>query len=94
MLTVERLGRPEVHGNAMLDHPILVQNLIQDFQRPAAVDHVVFRDNLEPIDHRLFGEDVGIVWDAQADSDPVIRKPVETIGRHPEPLRKVELEKS
>ena len=36
--------RAKIHGNAMLHHFVLLQNLIQDTQRSPTIDHEVFRD--------------------------------------------------
>ena len=79
---VERLRRAEVHGDAVLDDAVLLENLVEHFERTAAVDHVVFGDDFEPVDDRLLGEDVVVVRNAQADADTVIGKCVEAIGRH------------
>jgi hypothetical protein len=51
-------------------------------QRPAAIDHEVFRNNLKPIDNRLTGEDVIVMRGPQTDPDAVVRESVETIGGH------------
>jgi hypothetical protein len=79
---VERLSGAEVHGDAMLDDAILLENLVEDLERAATIDHVVFGDDLEPVDDGLFGEDVIVVRHAEADSDAVVREPVEAIGWH------------
>jgi hypothetical protein len=54
MVAVERLCTSEVHGDAMLNDTVLIENLVKDFERTAAVDHVVLRDDFEPIDGWLF----------------------------------------
>jgi hypothetical protein len=41
VLTIERLGRTEVHGDTTLDDPVLFEDLIEHFQRTSAFDHVV-----------------------------------------------------
>ena len=53
-------------------------------ERPSAIDHVVFRDDLEPVHHWLSCQDVLIVRNAKADSDSVVGKTVEAICRHGE----------
>ena len=50
----ERLGRAEIHGDAVLHDAILLENLVEYLQRTAAIDHVVFGDDFEPVDDRLF----------------------------------------
>ncbi len=66
----------------MLHHAILLQNLVEHRQRPAAIDHVVLGDDLEPVDHRFSGEDVVVVRNAQSDADAVFRETVKAIGWH------------
>jgi len=41
--------RTEVHGNTVLNGRDYCSRLIEDAQRTAAVDHEIFRDNLEPV---------------------------------------------
>jgi AhpD family alkylhydroperoxidase len=41
MVAVERLCTSEVHGDAMLSNTVLIENLVKDFERTAAVDRVV-----------------------------------------------------
>src|SRR5260370_40470228 len=64
----------------MLHYPILIENLIEDVKRPAAFDHVVFRDDLEPIYDRLLLEDVLVVRYSQSDSYAIVGEAVEAIG--------------
>src|SRR5208282_4347487 len=66
----------------MLDHAITFKNQVQRRQRAPAVDHVILRDDLEPVHHGFLGEDVGVMRNPQTDSDPVIREPVKSIGWH------------
>src|SRR5260370_34106134 len=66
----------------MLHYPILIENLIEDVKRPAAFDHVVFRDDLEPIYDRLLLEDVLVVRYSQSDSYAIVGEAVEAIGGH------------
>jgi hypothetical protein len=42
VLAVERLRGAKVHGDAVLDNLILIENLIQHLERLTAIDHVVF----------------------------------------------------
>src|ERR1700691_4342304 len=85
MLAVKRLRGTEVHGNAMLDDPVLLQYLVQYGKSPAAIDHVVLRNDLEPVDDRLLRENVVVVRYPEADPHTVIRKPVKAIGWHQDP---------
>src|ERR1700756_4043152 len=66
----------------MLNNAVLIENLIEDLERAATIDHIVFRDDLKPIDHRLLREDVIVVWHSQADADSVVGESIEAIGRH------------
>ncbi len=66
----------------MLNHAILFENVIEHRQRTAAIDHVVFGDNLEPIHHRFLFENVPVVRNPQADSYSVFGKSIETIRWH------------
>jgi hypothetical protein len=68
--------------NAMLNDSILIENLIEDLQRSATVDHVVFRNDLKPIHHRLLRQDVIVVPHSQTNSHAVVGISIETIGRH------------
>src|ERR1700689_3614893 len=66
----------------MLDHAITFQNEVQRRQRAPTVDHVILRDDLEPVHYGFFLEDVGVMRNPQTDPDPVIREPVKSIGWH------------
>ena len=82
VLAVQRLGGTEIHRNAVLHHPVPLENLVEDLQRAAAIHHEVFGDDLEPIDDRLLAEDVLVVGNAQADAYTIVRVSVETIRGH------------
>jgi hypothetical protein len=82
VLPVKRLRGAEVHGYAVLDHPILLQDAIEHVERTAAVDHVVFGDDLKPVNHRLLRQDVVVVWDAKSDADTIVGEGVKSIRRH------------
>jgi len=56
--------------------------VIEDMQRPAAIDHKIFRNNFEPVDYRLAGEDVLVMRGTQTDSDAVVCESIETIRGH------------
>src|SRR5271156_3368473 len=66
----------------MLDDAITFQNEVQRCQRAPAADHVILRDDLEPVHYGFLLEDVGVMGNPQTDADPVIREPVESIGWH------------
>src|SRR5271154_7517892 len=66
----------------MLDHAITLKNEVERCQRAPAVDHVILRDDLEPVHYRFLLEDVGVMGNPQTDADPVIREPVKSIGWH------------
>src|SRR5260221_13646081 len=79
VLAIQAVGRTEIHGDAMLHDAVLLEDLIEHFERPAAVDHKILGNNLEPVDRRLLAEDVAIMRDAQTDPDSVIAESVERI---------------
>ena len=85
MLAIERLRRTEIHGDAVLHDLVLFENLVEHCQRPATVDHVIFRDDLKPVDERLPLKNVLVVGNAQADSNSVFGESVEAICRHQRP---------
>src|ERR1700735_2429999 len=66
----------------MLDHAITLKNEVQRCQWAPAVDHVILRDDLEPVHYGFLLEDVGVMGNPQTDADPVIREPVKFIGWH------------
>ena len=82
MLAVQPVGRAEIHRDAMLDDAVLLEDRIEHLERAAAIDHEVFRDDLEPIDHRFLRENVPVMRNAQADADSVFGEIVEGIGGH------------
>jgi len=82
MFSIERLGRAEVHGDAMLDDFVLFEDLVEDFERAAAVAHEIFADDLEPVAGWFFRKDVRVVRDAKAEAYAEIGEAVETIGGH------------
>src|SRR5258708_1223036 len=82
VFTIEWLCRAEVHRHAMLDDSVLVQDLVECLERAASVDHVVFGDDLKPVDDGLLRENVLIVRNPKSDSHPVVGKSIEAIGWH------------
>src|SRR5579883_244036 len=66
----------------MLHHAIALEELVEESERTASIDHEIFRDDLEPVHHRLLVQDVVVMRNAKTDSDSVFGKTVKTIGRH------------
>jgi hypothetical protein len=69
----------------MLYDAVLIKDAVEDGERTATVDHVVFGDNFEPIDDGFFIEDVTVVRNAEADTNSVVREPIEAICWHVRP---------
>ena len=63
----------------MLDNAILLQDLFENVQRPSAIDHEIFGNNLEPINDRLAREDVMVVRGTQANANAVGSESIKTI---------------
>src|SRR5258708_18178872 len=82
MFTVRLLRGSEIHGDPVLHDFVLLENLIEDVQRPSPVDHEILRDDLKPIDNGFARKNVVVVRRAQANSYPVICKPIKPISRH------------
>ena len=82
MFAIGALGGAEVHGDAVLHHFVLFQNLIEDAQRAPAINHEIFGYDFEPIHYGLARKNVLIMRGAQTDPDSVIRVAVKAIGRH------------
>src|SRR6202048_4828628 len=87
MLAIRFLRRAEIHGNAVLHHAVLLQNLIQNAQRTSAVDHEIFGNNLEPVAHRLARQNVIVMRSAQANPNAVFGKSIKAICGHSYRLR-------
>ncbi len=82
MLAVQPVGRSEIHRYAVLDDAVLLQDLVEHFERTPAIDHEILRDDLEPVDDRLLSENVPVMRDPQTDADSVFGEIVEGICRH------------
>ena len=82
VVAAQAVGRAEVHADAVLNNLVLLEDLVEDLERTAAVTHVVFGNNLEPVHLGFLGENVVVVGNAQADADAEISKAVESVGRH------------
>src|SRR5229473_5574798 len=87
VLAVGLLRRTEIHGHAVLHYFVLLQDLIEDVQRPAAIDHEILGNNLEPVAHGLARQNVVVVRRAQANPYAVFGKSVKAIRRHSDRLR-------
>ena len=81
MFAIQPIGRAEIHGHSVLHDAVLLENLIEHFERPAAVDHEIFRDDFEPIDDRFLFQDVTVMRHAQADADAVVVEIIKRIRR-------------
>src|ERR1044071_2742563 len=87
MISIELLGRAEIHGHAVLNHAISFEDLIEDRLRASAPGHEFVRDDLEPINHGFAFENVPVMRNSQPDSDSVFGEAVEGICRHGEETR-------
>src|SRR5260370_19331330 len=86
MFVIEPVGRAEIPGYAMLNHSVLLQNLIEHFEWAAAVHHEILRDDFKPIDHWFLGQYVPVMRYAQANADAVFGETVITICWHSEKI--------
>ena len=66
----------------MLYDFVVFENLVEDLEGTAAIDHEILRDDLKPVAGGLASEDMVVVRDAQADADAVGGEVVEAICRH------------
>src|SRR5438270_254188 len=82
VLAIERLGGAEIHGDAVLDNAVAFQYLVQDVERPAAINHEVFGDDLKPVDDRFLFKNMMVMRDAQPDAYAVIFVSVEAVCGH------------
>lgn len=85
MLRVGLGDGAEVHGDAVLDDFVLFEDGVEDFEWPAAVAHVIFGDDFEPVAGGLFGEDMAVVGNAEADADAEVGEAVVFVGGHGSP---------
>ncbi len=76
----ESVDRAKIHRHAVLHDAILLENLVEHFERTSAINHEIFRDDLKPIDDRLLFQDVAVMRHAQADSDAVVVEILKWIG--------------
>src|SRR5208282_1507195 len=85
VLAIQRSDGTEVHRYAMLNHPVLLQYLVQHCEWPAAVDHKIFGNDLKPVHHWFPGKNVVVVRDAQPDTYTILCEIVKSIGGHNSP---------
>src|ERR1700681_2103554 len=71
VIAVQTLGRAEIHGDAMLDHTVTLENPVQRSEWASAINHEVLRDDLEPVHHRRPLENMLVMRNAKADADAV-----------------------
>src|SRR5260370_10622257 len=90
VLTVRLLRRAEIHRDAVLYDFVLLEDLIQNVQRPSAVDHEILRDDFKPADDRLPGQNMIVVRGAQPDPDTILGEIVESIRGHFSPIQREE----
>src|SRR5260370_12778382 len=51
-VAIQPFSRAEIHGDAMLDHAITLEDPVESGQWTPAIHHEVFRDDLEPVHPR------------------------------------------
>jgi hypothetical protein len=62
LFPIGRVHGTEVHRYAMLNDFVLLQNAIESRKRRPTINHVIFRNDFEPINHRFMLEPD---WDRQ-----------------------------
>src|SRR5260370_18401667 len=80
--TVRLLRGAEIHRDAVLYDFVLLENLIQNVQRPSAVDHEILRDDFKPADDGLSGQNMIVVRGAQPDPNAIFGEIVESSCGH------------
>jgi hypothetical protein len=86
VFAIQPVGGPEIHRHPMLDDTVLLENLVEHFERPATVDHEIFGNDLKPVHDRFLFQDVSVMRHTQADADTVLGKTIERICRHDDSL--------
>jgi hypothetical protein len=82
VLAVEPVRGAEVHGDAVLDDAVLLEDFVEDFEGTPGIDHEVLGDDLEPIDDGFLFEDMPVMRYAEADADAVVGLVIEGVGGH------------
>ncbi len=66
----------------MLYDFVLIEDLIQNVQRSAAVNHEILRDDFKPVDNGFARKNMLVVRSPQSNPNPVIRKRIKAIRSH------------
>src|SRR5260370_19203119 len=82
MLAIQWIDGAKVHRDTVLHDAGLLQNAVQHGKRSSAVNHVVFGDDLKPVDNRLLLQNVTIVRHSQPDPHSRFCKSAEPICWH------------
>src|SRR3974377_1708227 len=61
VLPVDRLRRSKVHRDTVLNHSILFKDLVENLQRPPAVDHVILGDYFKPAHDRFLRKNMAVM---------------------------------
>ena len=72
IVLIEGRGGGNRQRDAVHDHRIALDDLVEHGERLSAGDHVVLRDHLEPVDVGVAVEDVAVVRRAQAEPEAEI----------------------
>src|SRR5260370_26418462 len=88
VIAIQPFGRSKIHGDAMLDDAITLEDPVESGQWTPAIHHEIFRDDLEPVHHRLALENMLIMRNAQTDADTVIGESIKSIGGHSKSVKK------
>src|SRR5258708_4328058 len=71
---IQRIGRAYRHRHAMHRDWIMLAHCFKYFERASALDHEVFRDDLEPIYFRLGLDDELVMRPSKPDAETQVRK--------------------
>jgi hypothetical protein len=82
MFAIRLVRGAEVHGDAMLDDAVLLEDFVEYLKGPAPIDHEILRDDLKPIHDRFLLKDMPVMRHAQADPDAVFGVIVKWVGGH------------
>src|SRR6266478_410012 len=82
VFSIRLLRRAEIHRDTMLDDFVLIEDLVQNVQRPSAVDHEILRNDFKPVHNGFARKNMLVMWGPQAYANPVIRKRIKTIRSH------------
>jgi hypothetical protein len=68
VFAIELFRGTEVHRHAVLHYFVVLQDLVENLDGPATIDHEILGDNFEPVAGGFAAEDVVVVGNAQADA--------------------------